>query len=248
MYDFIEKLLRKANDLDREELTTLCDAVSETLKAYQADKSAANLRNWRAAKEALESSIERLKAKYFKQEPNFPNRYSVFKYLKDNGYEVGKQKIYDDADKGILKVLEDGMITHSEVERYAAYLPKKGRKTAEIEEGTERKLKAEIAQIEERTKTIVFDRETKAGKYVLISKVETEQAVKAAALKAGLIHLFQTRFKECLVMCGGNPRKTQLGINFWAAELDDLFDEFSRIDEIQGDFNNASSKQTERFN
>ena len=78
-----------------------------------------------------------------------------------------------------------------------------------------------------------FSREPYASRF---APEEWEQAVKAAVFKAALYHLFDTRFRDCVVMVGGDPKKTNIGIEYLKAEVDDLLDEYSRLDEIEVHF------------
>jgi len=65
------------------------------------------------------------------------------------------------------------------------------------------------------------------------NQVETEQAIKAGALMAGINHVFRNFARDAVQLVGGDLKHTQALVNFWTAKVEDLFDEFARMDEIE---------------
>jgi len=63
--------------------------------------------------------------------------------------------------------------------------------------------------------------------------VETEQAIKAGALMAGMSHLFRNFARDAIQLVEGNLKHTQALVNFLTAKVESLFDEFARMEEIE---------------
>jgi hypothetical protein len=77
-----------------------------------------------------------------------------------------------------------------------------------------------------------FENRILRKEYVRRDRVETEQAIKAGALMAGLNHVFRNFSRDAIQLVDGNLKHTQALVNFWTAKTEDLFDEFARMDEI----------------
>ena len=162
----------------------------------------------------------------------FANKADVVRYLKANGCQVSKTKVYDDIKKGILPSHE-GVILEADVKAYAIGLKKTGDLDSNLdelarEEGRKKNIKLDL-EIERRR----FDLEKDRKLYILKSEYETDLSVRAGILQAGFKHLLQTGFRECVQIVSGDTQKTQQGIEYLSAAFDDLLDEYARMDAME---------------
>ena len=98
---------------DKLELSLLYNAHTTAVKALQNNSTAATLKDYQAAKAALEPVIENLAVKYELIEPTesdhiFKDLMEGLKYLKSIGYKIGKSKLY--ADKKYIKMEKGGKV------------------------------------------------------------------------------------------------------------------------------------------
>jgi hypothetical protein len=170
----------------------------------------------------------------------------VVEFLRNRGFKVQRTKLYYDIRKGLLRRQPDKSFSESDVLKYAAKLPRLV-DAVDIEKITGQKQKAELEKIKEQTRSIVFDREIKAKKYILRTKVETLQGIKAGVFEAGLKHLLQTNMAEFFMLVGADSKKIQDGVNFWMRNVDGLLNEFARIDEIEVDLDDENGNAQSVF-
>ena len=171
------------------------------------------------------------------KEPAFANRKEVLEHLNRNGYTIGQTKLYDDAKKGLLKIENDRTVLESSVKTYIRKAQLEKPSDIKIDSKSENlileKQSAELKKLTAQYEDLIFKTEILKGKYVPWEKVETEQAIKAGAFRAGLQHLYQTHFRDCIKLVGGDVKKNQEAINFWIEKTLDLLDEFARLDSIE---------------
>lgn len=106
----IERIHEKTTPAENKKLDVLQTAYDELLDAYSKDRSAANLKNWQAAEAALGQAIKDLEAKYFAEDPAFPNIMAVVGFLQEEGYKIKKSTVYQHRDKGLINVEPNGTI------------------------------------------------------------------------------------------------------------------------------------------
>lgn len=213
------------------DLKLLTTAKETARAAVEKDPSKANLESFDKASKMLSGySVG-------DPEPSFGNRLEAHGYLKRLGYKVGKSKFYQDCKAGLCRMQSDGAVTEADIKAYVsrAGLVKPDQAAYEIESSdlVRKKQKKEVeklaAQVEELTiklnvlKRNLLDRNT----------VETEQAIKAGALMAGMNHVFRNFSRDAIQLVGGDLKHVQALVNFWTGKAEDLFDEFSRMDEIE---------------
>jgi len=239
----VDKLLKSASNDERIQLTTLYNAAVENLKRYQDDKSRSVLLDWQAAEDALARLVKDLEAKYFPVDPPFETRIDVLKYLQGKGYGLKKSKLYNDAKNGLLKIQPDGTVRRSDVSDYIlrAELKKKTDEYGNVEELHAQKSQKEMEKLQVQIEKLQFELQKDRGKYLLKSDVRTEIAIKIAVFEAGLKHLARTRAADWIYAVGGDAKKTQVWINLFTAAVDELLNEFGRLDEINVEIQNADA-------
>ncbi len=227
----INELLEQSRKVD---LTVLLNAKEEAKRKLvdnPTDNSA--LSAFDKASKLLE---ERAKEKG-PEEDVFPSRVEVHKWLQAQGYSIGRSRFYEQCPVtgGLLKIERDGTILASSVMRYVkrASLKRLG-STAErtMSKKQEKKLDAEIEKTQAQVEKVQLENLVASGKYVLATRVEQEQAIKAVALAAALDHLFTVSARESIRLVSGKLTMVEPFIEFWIAKKRELLHDFSSLQEI----------------
>lgn len=96
----VPQLLEVCAQHEQAELTTLHNAVIERMKAYQQHSTAANKKDWDAAKAGLAECVERLTGLYFPKQttepegPTFKTKGHAFDWYKVQGGRLEKSAFY----------------------------------------------------------------------------------------------------------------------------------------------------------
>lgn len=239
MSDKLQKLLDIADPADRAELELLAEALEKTGAAYRAGYRAADKRDWDAAREGLSEAVERLWARYFIREKVYKNRLAVLEHLQDLGYKVGKTKIYQDADAGLLRLQPDGSVLQSAVEAYlhhpAARLvrPAQAADEAEAEEMGREKISEELKHLRLKNEKLQFDFDKDRGRYLPRDEFELELAGRAAVLDSGLKHRFSSRAAQWIATVAGNQEKRAELVALLHGALDEALTDFATTDTFQ---------------
>lgn len=213
-------------DSELEILTAARDLARERMSK---DPSTANLEAYAKASRLL------AEFKAGAKQPVVENRRQAVKWLQGKGYKLKKSKLYNDVKKGRLALQADGSILERDLERYAKGLQKFEEMAADGASGEllRSKMETEIEKLREQVRQIKYKNQILQGEYVERARVETEQAIKAAALRAGLRQLYEAHFRECIELVRGELALTRQAINFWVEKTDELLDAFARMDEIE---------------
>lgn len=213
------------------DLEILKTAKDEAQKKVQKDPSRQHLDAFEKASRML---VEYMAGE---SEPAFENRLEAQKYLQRMRYKVGKSKFYQDCKAGLLRMQGDGSVLESDVKAYIAKVglvkPDQAAYDIESSDLVRKKQKREV----EKLTAQVEEMEIKLGvlKHNLLDRdqVETEQAIKAGALMAGISHVFRNFTRDAIQLVDGDLKHTQALVNFWTVKVEDLFDEFARMEEIE---------------
>lgn len=239
MKNKLEEIFEKTTQQEKREVEILQNALSATIEGYSQDPTAANKRNWDAARMGLDKAIERLWHKYFHQKPAFPHLHAAVKYLQKEGYSVNgkdvvkKSKVYSDKDKGLIRVRPDNRIFEAEVKAYAAtYLKKIEDRTQDLSALHKKKSIKEIDKIHLQAEKIAFELEVAKGKYVRKSEAEVDSAMKLAALVAEHKNFVNRRAIEWIYRTGGDPKKVQTIIDDFNTASDEICNELANLNEI----------------
>lgn len=235
MGDRTEKLLEKATDAERNTIEILRRAVEKTQAAYEDGFSAAKKRDWDAAVEGYDAAIARLESKYMPSEPPFKNRLEVLKHLVGAGYKVSQGRLYKDAAAGLLTVQPDGTVFRSDVSDYIlrAGLEKIANESGQPSVYAEEEARERIRKLQNQNMDLEFRRAVEQGKFILKEEVYTQLAVKIGAFEAAMKYMTRVRAVDWIDATGGNAAKKQILIDLAEADLDDVFAEFGRMDELE---------------
>jgi len=176
---------------------------------------------------------------------SFKNTMAVVKYLKDHGYKVGKQTVYNAVKNGLLKAQDDGRILEEDARMYAATLKKVKGEPDKIAARTEEKLIAEIKhrQVQTEKEQLLLDRAL--GKLIDRAEFYQELAARAAALDVGLDHYIQTQVTELILLCGGDEKKAPAVMEHMQEQRKILVNEYVATDRFHVTFIDSSEDESQ---
>ena len=166
----------------------------------------------------------------------FRNRVQVYEHLKQNNIQIGRSKLYMDANSGKLRVQPDGSVLLSDVELYVrAYLSPKQKASvdADIEALQKEKLELESKKLREQIAKLEWDREKEAGKHLLRSAFEMELAARAAVLDTMLRQMASLKAYEWISACKGDHGKASDLAAMVTAEIGEALNEYASTDKYQ---------------
>lgn len=135
------------------------------------------------------------------------NRNAVVRYLKERGFKIGKQKVYDDCKKGILPVSDDGRVLKAAVDLYAKALEVHSTDSAKLGELSEKKLQKEIEKLTVQIDKERHNLEKDQGRFIPREDFEREMAGRAAVFDVGLRHEIRIHVAELIAIVGGEVTK-----------------------------------------
>ena len=238
-----------ANQLDalleqsaRTDIPLLLKAKEDAKKKVKDDPSPANLAAFSRSKKMLDEAMS-------KQTGNksFPDVKSVLSYLQDAGRKISQAQLYKDLKRGYLRRQPDKSFRQRDVDAYAstlAIVSMPEARTDGVIDLAEEKLREEVGKIREQRQSIAFDREIKAGKYILREDVALELASRAAALSLSLRSVFRLNVADYIRMVGGDVSKAEQLAGEFEKNLDMGLNEFSRPMEFRTEFIAGNSGET----
>lgn len=169
----------------------------------------------------------------------FRNRLAASKWMRENGYKIGKSKLYQDTASGLLKVEPDGTVTIESVRRYIDH-PEAGIREhldtvqagadVEVREYHRRVAIAKAEKTELEAAKLRFEMDREQGKWIPRDDLEMEMAGRAAVFEHGFRNLVRIRLDDWIHLVGGNVARAgelRIVIN---EELDRLLNQYSRSD------------------
>ena len=167
----------------------------------------------------------------------FPSLMAALKYLQDQGYAVQKSKLYKDRKDGLIRMEPDGrQVRESEIHSYvvkAGLRKSTGPDPEEMEEHAALKLKAELRKIEEQTKSIIFDRSVKEGKYVLKEAAVRERVDMLTVMEVHFRQIVDVNMvKWCQVLHGDQARVND-AVDLAGADIDEMMNALARSDTFE---------------
>lgn len=239
MKDRVDRIVAVAAANEIAKIEMLLSAHDDLMAAYGGDRSAANLKNWQAAEEALEKAVSTAEAKYFSEDPAFGNLMEVVAFLQDEGYKIKKSTLYLHRDKGLIRVDPDGSVKRAEAIAYItkAQLEKISDRSGNVDKLHERKAVAEAERTEVQAKKLKFELEKDLGKYLLKTDVKTEFALKLGAFESIFRNIIRTRSTDYIGVVGGKAEKAQLLVNLIYADMDEVLNGVCDLGELDIELN-----------
>ena len=218
---------KKIDALMTQEENVLSAAVARTMQAYNQNSIVSNLKDYQAAKTALEEFRKKKHAEQNPEEAVFTVPEAV-EYLKGQGFKIEKSKLYE----------EKNIVGYTTIDNAVTFLKKDLDKYAKKflnllaesdSNNADAKMKWDAKIAEQKFSDMEFEAKIKQGMYILKSDVEQQLAARAAFLKDNLgqsfIHSRASKIAELLK--GDTDRIPEL-IEFWLKQLEKVFDYYSK--------------------
>jgi len=244
--DTLSQLLEVCSQSEAAELKVLHNAQIQCLKLYQQEPTAQRKRDWDAAREGLQECMDRLWSLYMEpvQGEVLKNRLEAVEWLKSRGYKIGKSKFYADVKSKKVRLRNDGSVPVDELKRYVkneGLVPLSRSTEMSVEEADleEVKKRKEIEKLEWENKKRAFEYDLSQGKYLPRDQLALELASRAAVLDSGLRTRIKERGRELVHMAGGRPEQVPEVVGLIMDVLDEVMNEFCRMDRFQVVFEDA---------
>lgn len=158
----------------------------------------------------------------------------VVKWLKDQGYKIGKSKLYQDAKSGMLNGSDADGYTLDAVLAYAhtQMLDKVADPAQKIDVLTEKRLQKEVEKLTAQVEKLQFELQRDRGKYLPKDEVRTELALKVAAFEAATKHMIRVEADGWIEMVGGNLERKEAWVGKIYDGLDRLLGEMGACEEL----------------
>ena len=221
------EISKKIDALMTQEENVLSAAVARTMQAYNQNSIVSNLKDYQAAKTALEEFRKKKHAAENPEEACFSVPEAV-EYLKGQGFKIEKSKLYE----------EKNIVGYTTIDNAVTFLKKDLDKYAKKflnllaesdSNNADAKMKWDAKIAEQKFSDMEFEAKIKQGMYILKSDVEQQLAARAAFLKDNLgqsfIHSRASKIAELLK--GDTDRIPEL-IEFWLKQIEKVFDYYSK--------------------
>ncbi len=227
----LEKLLQVVSENEKAELTVLNNAVVSNIRAYHAEPTAANKRNWDAAQEGFDSRVNQLSEKYFEgggETSKLENIPAVVKYLSDAGWKISKSAAYKHKKEGKLRPGHDGGFSIRAVDKYAMQWLEKKDGSGNLDDLQEATAKAQLEKLQAQARH--WDTKTKIelGEYVHRDHWEKELSARARIFKSDMENFIRAQAGEIIRIVEGDPEKTPDLIDYYLKHLESWLDRYSK--------------------
>lgn len=205
-----EDLIRALDESDAQSLAVYTQAVQDAKRSLLEGATTSRL-------DALRKAEAMLKEFFREKEgavETFRTRADVLRHLESEGWKVSKSKLYRDVDDRLLQPEADGCFSLRSVEAYAeSYLQYEGatdddkadeREARELRMRRER-TKADNEDLDNRLKQLKVDREE--GRLIEVDTYNQNMGAAASILRDSQVTFFETRTKEIIYRCGGDPAR-----------------------------------------
>jgi len=222
-------LIKKSSATDLQLLITVKENAKRKLLD---DPTQADIAAYERAAQTLERFLKREESDALL----FKNRTEVLKYLKKQGYKIGKSKLYNDAAAGWLRVQDDGSILEKDLTRYikrAGLVKLSAIKKDQPDSLAQLKATHELEKLKEQIAELRFKREVAQGKYIPRDQFEMEIASRLVVLEAGLRHFIQSNLVEWVELAEGKTSQVAALREAMNAGLDEQFNEFADMERFQ---------------
>lgn len=225
-----EELKDKIKSLLEQEEKLLASALIKTMKAYNENPTLSNLRDYEAAKRALEEFQKRKAAmenpESSEENQEFKTLLQIFKYLKNEGWKISKSALYE---KAYMIKKTNGVYLKKDIDAFAKkFLRKIDAPDIDIEDGIDKKIQAEIRKLTAEAEKKELEVKKLRGELVERWEVEQQLADRAAFLKSSIQEFFHSMAPYMIEKVEGNIQKLPEFIEFCLIEIEKLFDYYSR--------------------
>ncbi len=247
--DTIEKLLRTQPQEIQAHGAMLYNAMVECGTAYRESHTAANLRNWQAAQDALDKFIAKIGA--VDQERPLLTMADVLEYL-SNDWKVTQTTLYRHHKHGKLIPQPDGTFRIKDVEKYArTFLKQKstGKLLNEKLDELQRKkeeLEVETLEIRKKRETLALGKEE--NRFIPREQLELDISSRSGHLKSVLNYWIQSCAAEWVQTVEGDTRRVGELINLMLKDLQKHINSFfATREEKETIYDGPEEEETEKF-
>ncbi len=211
----IKKLIELVSESDAVRLKILHNAVAKNMRTYNSAPTEANRRNWEAAENALKEAVAAATSTVEPREKNedlFETKLDVWRFLRADGWNIGRSRFYDHCREGRLRPdPATGKYKLSAIERYAKMhvrLEATGTKVNEkLDQMQEEKLETELAREKVRLEKEIHDLKVRQKKFVPAAEFELAIVARAVAFMAHLNHAVQSSVPDWIDLVAGDQAR-----------------------------------------
>ncbi len=210
-HDRIQSLHEIAGPQDKAELTVVDNAVIERMNAYRLSSTAANLKDWKAAKAELAETLNRLWPRYFPAEPGevtvFAQQKDARQWLVKNGFKVSAGKFSTDCRAGRCLVQRDKSILLQDLKAYASSLSVDLSHADSDGELTRKKAGLEIRRLEQQIEKSDIENRKEDRLWILRETATDHAAALIVQLRSSLRHHFGLKTPAVILASAGEPAR-----------------------------------------
>lgn len=214
----------KINYLLEQEEKLLTSTLTKTMKAYNENPTLSNLKNYEAAKRALEEFQKRKANPEGSENQKFKTLFQVFKYLQNEGWKISKSAFYE---KAYMIKKTNGVYLKKDIDVFAKKFLRKT-DAPDIEDDIDKKIQAEIRKLTAEAEKKELEVQKLRGELVERWEVEQQLADRAAFLKSSIQEFFHSMAPHMIEKVSGDIQKLPEFIDFCLIEIEKLFDYYSR--------------------
>ena len=232
----LDSLFEVVNGEDKERLEILIRKEREALKRLDSDSTTEAVELWKASKNALDELVKELWNSYFPEDQVFENAVEVVRFLNEEGWKVGKTKVYNDIKAGKLRRNKEGHFRKQDVLKYAeTYLTRYDGGGDDPERLQELKLKNEIEMMEIKKRMLQMEEEVKRGDYVKRDEFEYALAARASIFKSDLQNFAYKDVPEIVAIVDGDTKKTPDAIQYVLGRIDEILARYveNRLESVE---------------
>lgn len=159
-------------------------------------------------------------------------------FLRRQGYKIGKTKLYDDAQKGLIQIQADGKIKESDLWAYVSAVgldqpDVSGPDPSQVQEAQREKTELEKQELQIKIEERTFKLERERGRYIPREDLELELASRAGVFDSGLRTMIKANARDWVAMVHGRADLVPDLVETMFTELDKLLNEYARMDRFQ---------------
>ena len=221
----LEQLVEKSNSTDASVLLTVKEQAKRAMLEDPTSRAAIDAfekasRNLSLAMQGKDEKLESLK-----------NWQAVLDYVAEGGRKLGRNKLYKDIEKGLLKRQPDKTFRVKDVEVYMESLQTLGTPDGLAEKAADRKRRKDEADIR-KTMAAAMREELKLaeeqGKVIDKELLHLELAARAIALRDGLHTAAEMSAPDIIELVHGDPQYTPALLDLLGRIFDEKLGEYSR--------------------
>ncbi len=163
----------------------------------------------------MKKKEEEIKTHTLPEERFLPTLLEAASWLNSLGYKIGKSKLYNDKNKGLIFVWADGRVYKSDAELYARKHLVLGKSVdiadpemQDLEALQREKLQNEVSRLRKQIEKMDFEIDKDRGKFLLRSDFDRELAARWLVFKQSFKQFFRRQAPKLIQLVDGDLGKT----------------------------------------